>query len=109
MADATITAVQQGAYELALTANTVVTVDVTSNQASTKNKVQVMVHSGTAPVYAKFTNGTTITLKDPTATIILPNQWVDLTSVLGNPNTATFTVALISSAAAVVSVYRSGN
>jgi hypothetical protein len=107
MADATITAVQQGAYELPLTANTVATVDVTNNTPSTKNKMQVMVHSGTAPVYAKFAS--MVALKDAASTIILPNQWVDLSSVLGNPNTAAFTVALISSAAAVVSVYRSGN
>jgi hypothetical protein len=102
MADATITAAQQGAYELPLVANTVLTVDVTNYYVNANNDVQVMVHSGTAPVYAKF--GTTVALKDQGATVILPNQWVDL---LGNPNSATYTVALISSAAAVVSVYRS--
>jgi hypothetical protein len=102
MADATITAAQQGAYELNLAANTVLTVDVANNYVSPNNDVQVMVHSGTAPVYAKFAG--TVALKDQGATVVLPNQWVDL---LGNPNAATYTVALITSAAAVVSVYRS--
>lgn len=102
MADYTISAAQQGVYEVALAANTVVTVDVTNYTTNPNNDMQVMVHSGTAAVYAKF--GTTVTVKDQGASVILPNQWVD---VLGNPNAGTYTLALISSAAAVVSVYRS--
>lgn len=102
MADYTISAGQTGVYEIALTANTAVTVDISNYTTNPANDMQVMVHSGTAAVYAKF--GTSVSVKDQAATVVLPNQWVD---VLGNPNSAMYTLALISSGAAVVSVYRS--
>ena len=99
MADFTIADKQNGQYELALAANTVLTVAVTkSQQAVAINDITVMVHSGDSPVYAKI--GNTVTVKDPEATIIVAGQWASV------PSWTAGTLSLISASNAVVSVYR---
>jgi len=101
MPDTTIAANQIGSYEIALAANTVSNVTISFDYTSPTNLVQVLVHSGTAPVYAKY--GAGVTLKDQSSTLIMPQMW---STMLANPNSNQVTVSLISSAAAVVSVYR---
>lgn len=102
MADFTITAAQNGAYEIALTANTKVTVDVTG-KPGTPIIAQVLAHTGTAPVYARV--GTAITVKDPAARIVPVGTWLDLNGGDWN-QTGVQSVSLISAAAATVSVTR---
>lgn len=95
MADFTIAPDELGKYELALSAGTAVTVAVESNGAP----LQVLVHTATQPVYARA--GSVVTAKDPKATMIMPGTWAEVPQPL-----AANTVALISAAAATVSVTR---
>lgn len=95
MADYTIGTDEITAPEIALTANTVVTVAVTE---SWRGPVQVIAHTAAAPVYVR--PGTTVTVKDTRARVVPSGTWLDV-----NCGT-TGQVALISSGAATVSVTR---
>lgn len=95
MADYTIGADELSAPEIALTANTLVTVAVTE---SWRGPVQVIAHTTTAPVYVR--PGTTVTVKDTRARVVPSGTWLDV-----NCGT-TGQVALISSGTATVSVTR---
>jgi hypothetical protein len=98
MADHTIAAEAEGVYELALAANTVTTVDI--EFSAYYDVAQVMVHAGTSPVYIKTAN--TVSPREPGALMCPPLMFVAVK--LGRRNHRT--LALISEADAIVSVYR---
>jgi hypothetical protein len=100
MADFSIASDEQIEPEIQLTAGQQVTVEVQSQFLPITSRVQVMVHSGDKPVYAR--PGDTVDVQDKKASIIPPGTWFDL--IIGSGDTRT--IALISAAAAVVSVSR---
>lgn len=96
MADFTITQGQQGAYEIPVAAGATVVIAAVGFYDSLP--LTVLVHSGTAPVYAR--PGATITAKDPLSTMIFPaGTWATTVTYNGS-------IAVTSSSDAVVSVYR---
>ena len=99
MADYTITAADEGVYEIALTAGTPVTVEVDIFYTD----VVISVHSGTDPVYYSV-NDLTPAPKDQAAGMVVPNMWREIPL---KPFAATSVLALVSASAAVVSVSRS--
>lgn len=99
MADYTIALEEQGEYELPIAADAVVTVDVESDSAL-RTQVQIIVHSGTRPVYAK--RGATVAPREKGAIVIPPMTIAEIP--LGVDPVET--VALSSNADAVVSVTR---
>lgn len=99
MADYTITAAQEGVYEIALSAGVPVTVEVQIFYTS----VVISVHSGTEPVYYNV-NDLTPAPQDQEAGMVVPNMWREIPLT---PFAATTVLALVSASAAVVSVSRS--
>lgn len=100
MADHIIHADEQGAYEIALDANTPITIQVDARYGTQLGTLSVTVHSGTRPVYARA--GNTVEVGDPKASQVSPYTWEDLYL---NPNDGA-TITLISAEPAIVSVAR---
>lgn len=101
MADYSIGAEQIGVYEIPLSAGVVVTVQVANRYHPIQNRLQISVHDATAPVYAKL--GTTVTAKEPGASVVTAGTWMDMQAGL---NGSTSTIALVSAEDATVSVSR---
>lgn len=99
MADYTIGASDRGVYEFPLDGGVQTTITVARGKTTTRLKV--LVHSGTAPVYAR--PGRTVSVRDPKAIVIPPHTWDD--DVNEGISTGT-TISLISADDAIVSVYR---
>jgi hypothetical protein len=97
MADYTITNEAFGAYEIGLTANTPVTVQLETRNQYALTTAQVMVHTASSPIYVR--SGTTVTTKDPRSTVALPGSWVDIPVGYETP-----TLSIISADDATVSV-----
>jgi hypothetical protein len=75
MADHTITADQQGAYEFPVTAGTTVTVHVVMEDRGNSN-LQVIAHDGDDPVYAR--KGTSVTPGDGHASLVMQGSWMSV-------------------------------
>lgn len=102
MADYTIEPDQVGVYEILLTAGNVTTVRLSTRGGNISHTVQVSIHEASMPVYVR--NGTTVSVKDPASSVVLAGTWIDLPT--GYADETDNTVALISAAAATVSVAR---
>lgn len=100
MADHTIAADEQGAYEIPLEANTPTTIQVDARYGTQLGTLSVTVHNGTRPVYAR--SGNTVEVGDPKASQVSPYTWEDLYL---NPNDGAV-ISLITAEPAVVSVAR---
>lgn len=100
MADYLIEQDELGQYEFPVPADTVVTVDIEADPVL-RTEVQLIVHAGAAPVYAK--RGTTVTPREKTSMILIPMM---ITPIPLEPAEVA-TVAVVSNADAVVSVARS--
>lgn len=102
MADHHITPDQQGAYEIPLTADNAVTVQIdatgTFNYAP---QAHITFHRGTSPLYVAI--GNTVAVADPTAKQLDPYTMYDLPI----PAADTVTLALISHTDGTASVSRS--
>lgn len=107
MADYTITAAQEGVYEIALTAATPATVEILTPDNGPNqlfyNSVIISVHSGAEPVYFSVTDPTPAP-QDQEAGMVVSNMWREIPL---KPFAATTTLALVSASPAVVSVSRS--
>lgn len=103
MADFTIAPNEVGAYEILLTAGDPVTVAISNPAGFTATRAQVSVHEASMPVYVR--PGTTVSVKDPQATVVLAGTWVDMQTTYQSKDAAA--VTLISAADATVSVARS--
>ena len=75
MADHTITADQQGAYEFTVTAGTTVTVHVVMEDRGNSN-LQVIAHNGADPAYAR--KGTSVTAGDGRASLVMQGYWMNV-------------------------------
>jgi hypothetical protein len=100
MADHTIAADEIGAYELALTPNTAITIAFETQPVKIGVKAHVIVHAANAPVYVRTDND--VTPLDPKAVIVDPGTWADIP--LSDRNGAT--ISLVSVSAATISVTR---
>jgi len=100
MADYTIAADQVGVYEIPLTAGNTKTVAVKGRGFYITSSVQISVHDASMPVYVRL--GSTVAVKQPTASVVTAGTWLDLTTGSGDD----VTIALISAADATVSVAR---
>lgn len=102
MADYTITAAQEGVYEIALTPSTVTTVEI-ENPLS-YSTVTVFVHSGSDPVYFSTTDATPAA-QEQTSHMVPPSSWYEFSLVpYSGPS---YLLALVSASTASVSVSRS--
>jgi hypothetical protein len=92
---------QKGAFELALAANTVVSLTLASYNPN--DEYMVLVHSATNPVYVN--GNATVTVGDQTAEVLpaVAGYKKNVRTLGGSPNE---TLTLISAGTAVVSVYR---
>jgi len=102
MADYTIEPNQVGAYEIPLTAGNTTTVRLQTRGGNINHTVQISIHDASMPVYVR--PGTTVTIKDPNASVVLAGTWIDLNT--GYADESDNHVALISAADATVSVAR---
>lgn len=99
MADFTIAHDAVGVYEIALTANTAVSIQFQAQNDFAYTTAQVLVITATAPVYARV--GATAAVKDGRSIVVTAGSWVDIPVGYGAR-----TISLISAAPATVSVYR---
>jgi len=100
MADYQLSASNLGVYEIQLSSGNPTTVAVETDLDLLPNAIQVNVHDAASPVYVRF--GTTVSIKDPAASVVNAGTWLTLPGQYG----ATNTIALISASAATVSVTR---
>jgi hypothetical protein len=99
MADQTITATQEGAYEFPIEAGETVKVTVAMHGRA-NDALQIIAHTGNSPIYARL--GNTVAVKDPAASLVMQGSWMDLPFTY-----ATYiTVALTSASDATASVVR---
>lgn len=99
MADYTVAHDAVGAYELALTAGTPVSIEFKTQNDLAYTTAQVLVLTATAPVYARL--GATAAPKDARSVVVTAGSWVDIPLGYGNR-----TLSLVSTATATISVYR---
>jgi len=99
MADHTIAADEQGAYEIPLEADTPITVQIDAQYRLLTGGIRITHHGGNKPIYVRV-NETNV--GDPRATMIPAYTWEDIAIA----NIPTVTIALVSADAAVVSVAR---
>jgi hypothetical protein len=99
MADQTITAAQEGAYEFPIEAGEVVKVTVAMHGRD-NDSLQIIAHAGNSPVYARL--GGQVAPRDPAASLVMQGSWMDMSITY-----ATYiTVALTSASDATASVVR---
>lgn len=98
MANVTIAADDRGVFEVPLVGGVVTTVQVVTSRFL--SDVEVYVHSGSQPVYVR--SGVTVVPKDPKSQIVPVGAFVEVS--VGSASAGT--IALVSAAAAVVSVVR---
>jgi hypothetical protein len=96
----TITSDQTGAYELTLDPGTPLVVDVDPRSRVGGSDVTVFVHAATVAVYVRI--GADVSAADPYALIAPVGTWTDVQIPESEPR-----IALVSAAAATVSVARS--
>lgn len=100
MADYSIGVDEQGVYEIPLTGGDITTVQFTNRAGYINNAVQINVHDASAPVYVRY--GNNVDVRDPKASVVISGTWITLPDNWDDK----FTVAIISAAAAIVSVTR---
>jgi hypothetical protein len=101
MADYTLTTEANGIYEIPITANQTVTVDVAGRNSLYAFELQITVHSGNAPLYAKV--GNTVEARDPHAQMFPAGSFGTIYGTETNGGTIAFT----SAAECIFSVARS--
>lgn len=99
MADYTVAHDAVGVYEIALTANTPVSIEFQTQNQLAYTTAQVLVVTATAPVYTRV--GAAAVAKDTRSIVVTAGSWVDIPLGYG-----TRTISLISAQPATVSVYR---
>jgi hypothetical protein len=100
MADHTIAATDQGAYEIQVPAGQATTVQIDAQYVYITGSIRITHHNGNAPIYARMNSYTNV--GDPKATMIPPYTWAEIQA--GQQHTLTITV--ISAEDATVSVAR---
>ncbi|RKT33663.1 hypothetical protein DEU34_2267 [Microbacterium sp. AG1240] len=100
MADHTIAATDQGAYEIHVPARESTTVQIDAQYVYITGGIRITHHNGNSPVYARMNSETNV--GDPKATMIPPYTWAEIQA--GQQHT--LTINLISADDATVSVAR---